>query len=106
MDVATVLHTEDSVAIFRQGKWVPAIVGESLSVGDKVRTGEGSRATIRLPDKSIVQMICKRGSGDTATHVGHSRFSGMELETLKDLLEADAETGALKDSAESVTPGA
>ena len=38
------------------GAWKPAAVGQKLKVGDSVRTGEFSRATLRLPAGSVLRI--------------------------------------------------
>lgn len=38
------------------GVWKPAAVGQKLKVGDSVRTGEFSRATLRLPAGSVLRI--------------------------------------------------
>ncbi|MCA1660096.1 MAG: FecR family protein, partial [Verrucomicrobiaceae bacterium] len=38
------------------GGWAPAIVGQSLAVRDRLRTGEDSRAAVRLADASVLRI--------------------------------------------------
>jgi tetratricopeptide (TPR) repeat protein len=38
------------------GGWKPASVGQSLAVGDKVKTGEDSRAAVRMTDLSVLRI--------------------------------------------------
>ena len=40
----------------QSGAWQPAAVGRKLSVGDGIRTGEFSRATVRLPAGSVLRI--------------------------------------------------
>ncbi len=40
----------------KQGPWIRAQVGQKLNYGDRVRTGEFSRATIHLPNESIMRI--------------------------------------------------
>ena len=40
----------------RGGKWEPGTVGRALAVGDRVRTGEYSRATVRFSDLSVLRL--------------------------------------------------
>ena len=40
----------------KQGPWIKAQVGQKLNYGDRVRTGEFSRATIHLPNESIMRI--------------------------------------------------
>ncbi len=36
--------------------WIPATVGQALAIRDRLRTGEDSRATVRLSDASILRI--------------------------------------------------
>lgn len=40
----------------KEGPWIKGQVGQKLNYGDRVRTGEFSRATIRLPNESIMRI--------------------------------------------------
>jgi tetratricopeptide (TPR) repeat protein len=54
---AALLTKENVVDAAKAGaQWGPASVGQPLSVGDKVRTGEDSRAAVRLTDLSVYRM--------------------------------------------------
>lgn len=44
------------VSKFGSTEWSLATLNQTLSVGDKVRTGAGSRAAIRLPNLSVLRM--------------------------------------------------
>ena len=49
------LTIEGTVEVAPAGtlNWIPARTNQVLNVGDRVHTGEGSRATIRLTDRSV-----------------------------------------------------
>lgn len=54
---ATLVSKDNRVEIARgAGGWASASAGQSLSVGDRLKTGEESRATVRLNDGSVLQM--------------------------------------------------
>lgn len=54
---AALLSKENVVDAAKAGaQWGPATVGQPLAVGDKVRTGEDSRAAVRLTDLSVYRM--------------------------------------------------
>lgn len=53
---AALLSKENVVEIKGGGSWAPATVGQSLSIHDQVRTGEDSRAAVRLTDLSVYRM--------------------------------------------------
>jgi hypothetical protein len=56
-DAATILNKDNQVEVARGGaSWVAANGGELLNVGDKLRTGEDSRAKVRLADGSVLQL--------------------------------------------------
>jgi len=40
----------------KEGPWINAQVGQNLNYGDRVRTGEFSRATIQLPNESVMRI--------------------------------------------------
>jgi tetratricopeptide (TPR) repeat protein len=44
------------VAASGGGSWKPATVGQALAVHDRLRTGEDSRATVRMTDLSVLRM--------------------------------------------------
>jgi ferric-dicitrate binding protein FerR (iron transport regulator) len=44
------------VEVLRAGAWAPAAAGAQLAASDRVRTGEGARATLRLSDGSTVTL--------------------------------------------------
>src|SRR5437773_1929356 len=50
------LTKEGTVQVNKKGAWEPALANQSLTAGDRVRTGERSRATIRLSDLSILRV--------------------------------------------------
>lgn len=58
-----VLTTEGTVEVAPAGtqNWAPARPGQALAVGDRIHTGEGSRATVRLSDRSVLRV------GDSTT---------------------------------------
>ena len=53
-----VLGIEGVLEILHQGatNWVPAAVGDQLSIGDQLRTSKHSRATIRLSNDSVLRV--------------------------------------------------
>jgi hypothetical protein len=54
---ATLLGKENVVSVARgSGGWTAASVGQTLEVGDRLRTGEESRARVRLEDGSVLQL--------------------------------------------------
>ena len=54
---ATVTSKDNRVESAKNGGgWSPASVGETLAVGDRIRTGEDSRATVRVSDGSVLEM--------------------------------------------------
>jgi tetratricopeptide (TPR) repeat protein len=55
---AELLSKENIVNVATKGgaAWTAATVGQSLAIGDKVRTGEDSRATVRMTDLSILRI--------------------------------------------------
>jgi tetratricopeptide (TPR) repeat protein len=55
---AELLSKENIVNVETKGSagWIAATVGQSLAIGDKVRTGEDSRATVRMTDLSILRI--------------------------------------------------
>jgi tetratricopeptide (TPR) repeat protein len=55
---AELLTKENIVNVATKGgaAWTAATVGQSLAIGDKVRTGEDSRATVRMTDLSILRI--------------------------------------------------
>jgi Tfp pilus assembly protein PilF len=57
-DNATVVATEGMVEILTGGgtNWINAKAGQVLNVGDQVRTGQRSRATVRLSNLSILRV--------------------------------------------------
>jgi len=53
------LLTKENIVDAKAGKaasWIPAIVGQMLAVHDGIRTGEDSRATVRLSDLSVLRI--------------------------------------------------
>jgi hypothetical protein len=54
---AVVLEMEGAVEILRHGAtaWDPGYVGQALRPGDRLRTGERSRALLRLADRSVIR---------------------------------------------------
>src|SRR3954454_4198296 len=52
------LEPQGVVEVFRKGQndWQPAKTNLTLQVGDAVRTGKGSRATIRFPNQSVCRL--------------------------------------------------
>src|SRR5450755_2780784 len=55
--VATLLNKDNRVEISRGGSgWSAASAGQVLNVGDQLRTGEDSRATVRMGDGSVLQL--------------------------------------------------
>src|SRR5689334_18264199 len=56
-DNAEVISKENTVdAAHLKGEWQPAFVGQKLVWRDRVRTGEDSRAAVRLSDFSILRL--------------------------------------------------
>ncbi len=54
---ATIISKDNRVEVARAGSgWSAATVGQTLHVGDQLRTGEESRATVRMNDGSILQL--------------------------------------------------
>ena len=54
---ASLLSKENVVdAASGGGSWAPATVGQALAVNDRLRTGEDSRAAVRLTDLSVLRM--------------------------------------------------
>lgn len=55
---AGIAATDNKVEKRKQGQssWVPCQVGDILTTGDRVRTGEDSSATLLLADKSVLRM--------------------------------------------------
>lgn len=54
---ATLVSKDNRVEIARgAGGWSSASAGQSLAVGDRLKTGEESRATVRMNDGSVLQM--------------------------------------------------
>jgi ferric-dicitrate binding protein FerR (iron transport regulator) len=53
---ATLLKTDNRVEISRGGAWSAAAAGQALNIGDQLRTGEDSRATVQLADGSVLQL--------------------------------------------------
>jgi tetratricopeptide (TPR) repeat protein len=55
---AELLSKENIVNVATKGgaAWTAATVGQALATGDKVRTGEDSRATVRMTDLSILRI--------------------------------------------------
>ncbi|HEY3359788.1 MAG TPA: FecR family protein [Polyangia bacterium] len=52
----TIATLEGPVEVFRAGAWAPAAAGSRLAASDRVRTGAGARATLRLSDGSTVSL--------------------------------------------------
>jgi tetratricopeptide (TPR) repeat protein/ferric-dicitrate binding protein FerR (iron transport regulator) len=56
-DKATILSKENIVdAAGASGAWAPASIGQALAIRDRVRTGEDSRAAVRLSDASVLRV--------------------------------------------------
>ncbi len=56
-DEAEIFSVENSVeAAGPSAAWLPATVGQKLALHDRVRTGEDSRAAVRLSDLSILRL--------------------------------------------------
>ncbi len=56
-DEAEVFSVENSVESIRSSEeWRPATVGQKLAFHDRIRTGEDSRAAVRLSDLSILRL--------------------------------------------------
>jgi tetratricopeptide (TPR) repeat protein len=54
---ASLLSKENIVNVASgSGAWAPGTVGQALAVGDKVRTGEDSLATVRLTDMTVLRI--------------------------------------------------
>ncbi len=54
---ATVLSKDNRVDVASGGAgWAAAAVGQSLAVGDRIRTGEDSRASVRVSDGSVLEL--------------------------------------------------
>ena len=54
---ATLLGKDNTVDVAREGgSWTGANVGQSLGIGDRLRTGEESRASVRMSDGSVLQL--------------------------------------------------
>jgi hypothetical protein len=54
---ATVTARHNAVDVSSaSGAWRAASVGQSLGIGDRIRTGEESRASVRLADGSVLQL--------------------------------------------------
>ena len=54
---ASLLSKENVVdAASGGGSWAPATVGQALAVNDRLRTGEDSRAAVRMTDLSVLRM--------------------------------------------------
>src|SRR3954454_14729833 len=53
---AALIEAENEVSARKTGKWEKGVPGLPLSIGDGVRTGEFSRATVRLTDLSAFRM--------------------------------------------------
>ncbi|MDQ6912373.1 MAG: FecR family protein [Verrucomicrobiota bacterium] len=54
---ATLISKDNRVDVARAGGgWSVASVGQKLNVGDQLRTGEDSRATVRMSDGSVLQL--------------------------------------------------
>src|SRR5213082_2173166 len=54
---ASLLSKENIVDVASGGgAWVSGTVGQALAVGDKVRTGEDSRAAVRMTDLSVLRI--------------------------------------------------
>ena len=58
-----VLTIEGTVEVAPAGtlNWAPARTNQVLNVGDRIHTGEGSRATVLLSDRSVLRV------GDSTT---------------------------------------
>jgi Tfp pilus assembly protein PilF len=57
-NISTVLTVQNKVEILRARTedWLAAKKGDVLQIGDRLRTGEDSRATVRLYDRSVLQV--------------------------------------------------
>ena len=56
-DNAEVLSVENEVDVSKAAAgWSPASVGQALAMRDRVRTGEDSRAAVRLSDSSVLRI--------------------------------------------------
>lgn len=54
---AEVLTAENQVDTAKpSGAWVPADVGQALAIRDRLRTGEDSRAAVRLADSTVLRV--------------------------------------------------
>src|SRR3954468_1290187 len=54
---ATIVGKDNVVEVASgAGGWSAANVGQSLAAGDRLRTGEDSRATVRISDGSVLQL--------------------------------------------------
>ena len=55
---STLLTAEGKVEVFTTGAaaWTPAHANQSLGIGDRVRTGVRSRATLRLSDQTVLRV--------------------------------------------------
>lgn len=54
---ATVVSKDNRVEVSGGGAgWSPASAGQDLQVGDQLKTGEDSRATVRMADGSVLQL--------------------------------------------------
>lgn len=54
---AELLSKENVVDVAsKSGAWAPGTVGQALAIGDSVRTGEDSRAAIRMTDLSVLRI--------------------------------------------------
>ena len=49
------IENEVEVSI-KSARWIPAKTGQKLNYGDRVRTGEYSRATVKLPTGSVLRI--------------------------------------------------
>jgi hypothetical protein len=57
-DTSIILGTQEIVEVLHAGatNWTAAVVGEKLGVGDQLRTGPHSRATIKLSNFSVLRV--------------------------------------------------